>query len=220
MKFTSSVNLKLFLTVVLPLVASAGCSLQTSESLPKAVEVGNPDDTRHGKPKQPIPMKLLLVELEPENLEEINAIEFDLKNIQLVGPQLNGLRAESSPENTSRDSKLTLRAGEKQILRFKVPSDFVPKSEGAGIEFTFKQASPGSVTVGEERIPIADRTESLVLNLDLNSSLVTGSDSLRTRKPLSKSDLFVSESAPTVSKSTEPGENPITSIRVSTYKLK
>ncbi|MFZ9521655.1 MAG: hypothetical protein ACO3A4_14370 [Silvanigrellaceae bacterium] len=218
MKNSKTQKAKTILWVAFSVLLLAGCSSPSEQSRLRAVEVGNPDDSKPGKPKQPVPFKLLQVDLQAGNLEEIMEIEFNLKSIQLVGTNSTGQKVESGTGQGTPVSKLILRPGEKQTLQFNLPPEFVFPAAGSGIELSFSQSSPGNVSIEGGKIPMEDRTETLVLPIEIQSPRVVGEEPLIASKTLGKQDLFETvartEQAPTSSGTPEsPSRNTV-------YKLK
>ena len=218
MKNSKTQKAKTILWVAFSVLLLAGCSAPSEQSRLRAVEVGNPDDSKPGKPKQPVPFKLLQVDLQAGNLDEIREIEFNLTSIQLVGTNSTGQKVESRTEQGTLVSKLILRPGEKQTLQFNLPPEFVIPAAGSGIELSFSQSSPGTVSIEAGKIAIEERTETLVLPIEIQPPTAIGGASLIANKTLSKQDLFETvartEQAPTSSGTPElPSRNTV-------YKLK
>lgn len=218
MKNSSTQKAKTKLWVAFTFLLLAGCSAMSEDSRIRAVEVGNPDDSKPGKPKQPVTFKLLQVDLQAGDLEEINEIEFNLKTIQLVGTKSEGLTVESGTEQGIPVSKLIFRPGEKQTLQFNLPPDYVFPTAGSGIEFSFSQSSPGNVSVDGVKISMEERTETLVMPIEIRPPTHKEGESLIAIKTLSKQDLF--EVAPPLAQAPNNSGTPESQTRNTFYKLK
>ncbi|MEN9528649.1 MAG: hypothetical protein RI932_522 [Pseudomonadota bacterium] len=173
------------------------CSFERDPSKILAVEVGNPEDANPGKPAQPRPLRLLQVELQTTDLEEIAQIDFAVQNVTLVMLSSSGKEVVVASNNLKAGSQLTLIPKSIQSLYFSVPAEALENNPQLKIQMKFMGDNPGSVQVDSQQFSIAPQTQPLHIALPGTKEARVSEQTLVISKPIDKSSLF-SYSAPSV----------------------
>ena len=170
---------RLFVTIAttraLPTLILVSCSgvnnraeLHTGHVI-KAVDVGNPEDTSPGKKVPQQPSRTLIetpvsFEITADNLEEIDSIEFQLKQAQIWITNHSGAVtvAKATPENNESES---LIIQSRSMRRFSAVLTNLVMNDAKSVQMvlTFSQSNPGHVIVGAERFAIEPQIEPLFL---------------------------------------------------------
>ena len=201
------------------------CSFESDPSKILAVEVGNPEDTRPGRPAQPKPLRLVQVELQTTDLGEIAQIDFAVEAVNLVVLSSSGKEVLVASNNWKAGSQLTLIPKSKQTLFFSVTGDALENNPQLKIQMKFLSENPGSVKVESQAFAIAPQAEPLHLPLQSAPEAKVSEQALVISKPIDKSSLFSSsaETAPQASPAGSAGSSgtpqPV-STRSPVYKLK
>jgi hypothetical protein len=199
------------------LAVAQGCSPGAQENQPpKAVEVGNPQDSKPTKQTPDVEQKTLVVQIQPGNLQEIEHIEFFVDSIQLLAASSSGEKFELIPEEGTESAKLSLRPGAIATMRFRLPAELDLAKATAALELKFSGPSPGNVSVDGESIAIEERSESLLLPIDSTTTPGNENDVLVTKKIVKKDDLF----EPPTAAGTGVLQNPSSTLSTPVYRLK
>lgn len=199
---------------LLMLAVAHGCSAGNQENdPPKAVEVGNPRDPKPTKHSTGVEHKILVVELQPVNLQEIEAIDFFVDTIQLRAADSSGQSFELSREEGTETKKLSLRPGVITTMRFRLPTGLEIAKATTALELGFSEPSPGNVSVGGRSIAIQEGSESLLLPIDVKTDLRTEKDLLVTKQNVQKDTLF--EATPITSGVVKENESPVYRLKTS-----
>lgn len=186
-----SVRRSVGLAFALVLVA---CSFESDPSKILAVEVGNPLDSNPNKPTLPKPIRLVQVDLQTTDLEEIDQIDFAVRSVSLVLLSSSGKEVMVTSSNLTPGSQLTLLPKTIQTAHFSVPVDVLQNNAQFKIQLKFRDENPGSVKVESQVFAIAPQTEPLILTLPNTSETKTSGQALVISKPVNKSTLFSSTS--------------------------
>lgn len=188
---------------VTPALLSA-CSAEKISATLQAVEVGNPEDRRPGKPIQPKPMRLVQIELETQDLEEISQIDFTPENIRLVVSTASGTPALVPTSDVPDGSRLTLLPKNKKSLQFNLPADALDLRPEIQLRLKFGAQSAGTVKVASNSFAIDTESDSIDIQLSQVSASPANENILILNRVLTKDVLFGPKSKSAVGSPTEP----------------
>lgn len=194
----------------------SSCSMALRDSIPSAVEVGNPEDSDRRKPNQPAPIQLVQVTLEAGALEEIEKVEFRIDSINLSLRE-NGMESfASTTASGQKSTKLTLVPGSKNKFEFTIPTKEFTKKDNLFLSLKFDSKNPGVVTVASEKIEIEEYSQTLTLKLDDIQANEGRDSTLSYTKTITKNDLFDTSKVEGESATHPPAKEPDPNQPIST----
>lgn len=176
-------------------MAMLGCSRGDSSSSLQAVEVGNPQDSRPGKPNKLVPLRLVQVEIQPTQFEEISKVNFNLEQVSIWDGTLDGTKHPAQQSLGDGIVQLLFSPESRNILEFKVPETLLHNRAQLHLQFRFAAAKPGVVFVGDKQFDIASHDQPLNLQVDLPLQENDVQEPLWLSRTLTKANLF--ETQPT-----------------------
>ncbi|MBM3383446.1 MAG: hypothetical protein FJY29_13570 [Betaproteobacteria bacterium] len=224
MKLTKTQAVRSSLGIAFALLLAA-CSFELDTSTIHAVEVGNPEDSRPLTPSLPKPLRLVQIELQTTDLEEIAQIDFAVQSVNLVLLSSSGKVVVVASNNLKPGSQLTLFPKSQKTLKFEVPGDALANNPQLKIQMKFVDAKPGSVKVDSQEFAIAPQAEPLHLPLPSAATAKVSGLALVIAKSVDKSSLFSSSASSeprsgSVDPAKSPGTPQPTSTHAPVYKLK
>ncbi len=186
----------------------SSCSMALRDSIPSAVEVGNPEDSGRRKPNQPAPIQLVQVTLEARALEEIEKVEFKIDSINLSMRESGSETFASTSTSGQKSTKLTLVPGSKNKFEFAIPRKEFTKKDNLFLSLKFDSKTPGFVTVANEKIEIEEYSQTLILKLDDIEANEGREPTFSYTKTITKNDLFESSTMEGESTPHPPAKEP------------
>lgn len=171
-------------------VAALGCARGGGSSSIQAVEVGNPEDSRPPKTNKPVPLRLVQVEIQPTQFEEISKINFNVDSVSISDGTLGGTKHPVQQSAGSSSAQLVLSPDAKSVLEFKVPESFLRTRAQINLEFKFASAKPGIVFVGTDQFDIAGHDLPLTLQVDVPEQMTDSQGPIVLSRTLTKATLF------------------------------